>query len=429
MRKLIALSVITLQVVGTGAKAAPMLRDSSAGACDIAGFVAVPGTDICVRISGYVGAYAGLASDNVTGLGGWPSYGWDSVAAQTVHTTGDTLSLHAQARLGFDARQQTEYGTLRTFIEMQAEDANAATGAAFRLRHAFIQFGNWTFGKTTRLTAHPPAVPGATEFYGFLADPYRRLIQLRYTRSLGDGLTAAVALEDPAYAQRGDYVANWLSARATASGAPLAPPATGRPERDEIPAMVAALVIEGDWGSAKLAGGLRQNVYAMAGGAADRSIGWRLDAAANIVLTEKLNLLAMTYYAHGFNAHSSLGLGDVVWDSSVPGGRIGGAADEWMVMLGASYAVGPDLKASIAAAFARARPETTAGTALAAVPPGAADVEVLQLLGSLFWQPADKIEIGLDLGYTRVRYGVAAPSANAIDADAVSVAFQAIRRF
>ena len=399
--------------------------------CDITGFIELPGTDICFKIGGFARFLAGTATDNVTGLGPNSAYGWSDIGGNTIHTTDDTFVMHATARLNFDARTSTEYGIVRAFIEMQAEDNNASTGGPFELRHAFIQFGNWTFGKTDTLVAHGSSAPAYTDFIAHIGDPYGRSVQVRYTMPLGNGMTLAVALEDPAFGQAGEYTTNWAAA-ITAAGSPTVGGSAFVGERDEMPAILAALSFDGSWGSAQIAGGIRQNVYT-AGGIADRDIGWRVDAGANINLTSAITLLARAYYADGFNAHSSIALGDVI-KSALPGNFILDNVEEWMVMAGLSFAIMPDVTASISAAYAETEPGSTVGSQyFFTITPQHASVDVFQVVGNVFWTPVNNFELGVEVAYTDVGYNTAGPILGQIpapvDTDAFSVAFQATRSF
>ncbi|MGE0231086.1 MAG: DcaP family trimeric outer membrane transporter [Flavobacteriaceae bacterium] len=402
-------------LVATGAQAADMPKAPAREPvyrCDITGFIELPGTDICFKVGGFARFWAGAASDNVSGLGASRNYAWDDIGPNnTFHTTGDTFVMHAQARLNFDARTTTEYGIVRAFIEMQAEDTNASTGGPFNLRHAFIQFGNWTFGKTDTLFAHGASAPAKTEFITHIGDPYGRSVQVRYTMPLGNGMTLAVALEDPAFNQAGD-LAVFLAA----------PPFMGQ-ERDEMPAIVAALAFSGSWGSAQVAAGVRQNVYAalpLGTFVADREIGWRIDAGANIKVTSAVTLLARAYYSDGFNAHSSLAIGDII--SNAAGVLIADNVEEWMAMIGVAFDVSSDVTVNLSAAFADAEPGSLVGTGLLGTP-DMNGVEVFQVVGSVFWKPVKNLDLGVEVAYTDVDYGVP------VDFNAFSVAFQATRKF
>ena len=114
--------------------------------CDITGFIELPGTDVCFRISGRARLVTVVTQKN---LAGGAFYRPHQIRANG-HTGGtaaapDTFEMYATARLRFDARSATEWGTVRAYIELEAADNDGRTGGPLNLRHAFVQFGNWTF--------------------------------------------------------------------------------------------------------------------------------------------------------------------------------------------------------------------------------------------------------------------------------------------
>ena len=159
--------------------------------CDVygAGFYYIPGTETCLKIGGLVRYEIGF-SDN--------DDGWDK----------ETL-----ARLKFDARSETEYGTFKRYIEIQAstgggghfdgafvgvdDDGNSlythgwdyATGLS--LRHAYFELGGLLVGHTDTL------------FDGDLSGEFDlgggyRINQVRYTFDAGNGIAVSVGLEEEA---------------------------------------------------------------------------------------------------------------------------------------------------------------------------------------------------------------------------------------
>ena len=93
--------------------------------CDAygAGFFYIPGTETCLKISGYV-RYDARGGDNV--------YTGDEY---------DTWQKKTRATLRFDARSETELGTLRSFIESRFEFTNAVESTL--LPHAYIELGGF----------------------------------------------------------------------------------------------------------------------------------------------------------------------------------------------------------------------------------------------------------------------------------------------
>src|SRR5215510_10045114 len=90
--------------------------------CDLygAGFYYIPGSEICLKIGGYVQA----------------DYGWNVTGARTQHYSGaagaqdrtvNPYSTRHRAHFNFDSRTQTSYGTLRTYVAIHIDNENIGT--------------------------------------------------------------------------------------------------------------------------------------------------------------------------------------------------------------------------------------------------------------------------------------------------------------
>jgi len=80
------------------------------------GFYYIPGTDLCLKVGGYVrGEYAwnaGASQTNGPFQGGVAQQGYKD------RFDGEDWNMRTRAYAWFDSRQQTEYGTLRTYLQM-----------------------------------------------------------------------------------------------------------------------------------------------------------------------------------------------------------------------------------------------------------------------------------------------------------------------
>ena len=205
-----------------------------------AGFFYIPGTDTCLRVGGRVRAEY--------------TFGERWSAGQ------DSFGTRARGRIYIDARNQTAYGTLRTFVRYDlttntgsyryggsnagANRFNGVNGAnedAAALDSAFIQLGPLTAGKIQ-------------SFYSFYANDYgfqvlrtsdRQVNVLAYTATFGGGFSATISLEDPKTTGRGGttniFAANGLEVRNAYAGT-------------TYPDVVASLRVDQGWGSAQLSG-------------------------------------------------------------------------------------------------------------------------------------------------------------------------------
>jgi hypothetical protein len=156
--------------------------------CDLygAGFYYIPGTDICLKIGGYVRA----------------DYGWNVTGARTPHYSGAAgaqdrtvhpYSTRHRAHFNFDSRTQTAYGTLRTYVAVHVDNENQGTVTVNPSR-AFIQWAGFTFGHTKSFT-DVPGTPGDQTFKSLFQTQNQSdtgangTNQIAYTWELGNGMT------------------------------------------------------------------------------------------------------------------------------------------------------------------------------------------------------------------------------------------------
>jgi len=149
--------------------------------CDVygKGFYYIPGTETCLSISGYARFQVNVAGDPAINLEG------DDYQVRT----------RVRARLNFDAREETELGTLRAFVRLQATNTSG-DGNGVEIDQAYLQLGGLLMGY--RDTLWSSGIGGLED--GLLTDT--DLIvgdfntnQVNYTFALG-GFSATIGLED-----------------------------------------------------------------------------------------------------------------------------------------------------------------------------------------------------------------------------------------
>ena len=157
--------------------------------CDAygAGFFYIPGTETCLSISGYVWVQLGYTNQKLRGT---PNY--HQLAANSYNP-------YIRARVNFDARSDTEWGTLRSYIRVQSEwfsgvsaDANAVVD------QAFIELGGFRAGYTE--TAWNDAMHGGVANWGSHSDwgmsyGYQQRFLISYSFA-ANGFSATLSLED-----------------------------------------------------------------------------------------------------------------------------------------------------------------------------------------------------------------------------------------
>jgi hypothetical protein len=166
-----------------------------------AGFYYIPGTDMCIKVGGYVRSQAEWGSSNgiPAGTNNNPPTGPNTIVNGLFNRASSNFNFTGKAMLTVDARNQTEYGTVRGYISLGAQTVATAEASTFVADRAFIQFAGFTFGRavsffdpfytTERYTYSDPRTSGDTYNYGWFV--------MAYTASLGNGFSATISAEAP----------------------------------------------------------------------------------------------------------------------------------------------------------------------------------------------------------------------------------------
>ena len=99
-----------------------------------AGFYYIPGTDFCIKVGGWVRA------EYNANAGG--SFNPTAVIYSDNDRDSNNSTWRSRAQMTMDTRNQTEYGTLRTYISMGFTRTNG--GTAPYMPRAFIQWAGFT---------------------------------------------------------------------------------------------------------------------------------------------------------------------------------------------------------------------------------------------------------------------------------------------
>jgi Porin subfamily len=167
-----------------------------------AGFYYLPGTDICVKIGGYVrGQY-------YVGLGTSPSPGpffQGPGADQNTRFHGNTndFVLRARTIITMDSRAQTDWGTVRTYMNIgwtnNSPDflGDSGAGSTLYVNRAFIQWAGFTFGRAQSFYDEL-VVPSYTYYALYTPDTGDSGTNLAaYTTQWGNGISSTIAAESP----------------------------------------------------------------------------------------------------------------------------------------------------------------------------------------------------------------------------------------
>jgi Porin subfamily len=156
------------------------------------GFYYIPGTDMCIKIGGWVraeyayGTQSSFASGPFNGIN------------QQDRNTNNSL-WRARGYITADARNQTEYGTVRGYIALGLSTNNFGIDGAsntFSANRAFIQWAGFTFGLAQSF--YDFYSNAATSYWGFFpssdtGDP--GWLVAGYTAQFGNGFSGTIAAE------------------------------------------------------------------------------------------------------------------------------------------------------------------------------------------------------------------------------------------
>ena len=233
-----------------------------------AGFFYIPGTDTCLQVSGTMRAEFAFINNSrllfpvpstLSALSASTSAGRTIIPGRDR----DEIGYLARARLNVDARTQTAYGTLRTYVQYQidrlqglyagggpAGGANTFAnqgGNLALLRRGFIQFAGITAGR----------IQSFFDFYGdrlnYMGLADSDIIQnlFAYSYTAGGGLTATLSIEDRNARNLPQNIGNIIGG-ASAVAAPA------RYAGETVPDIVGQLNYTQKWGQAQLSAAYHQ---------------------------------------------------------------------------------------------------------------------------------------------------------------------------
>jgi len=224
-----------------------------------AGFWYVPGTDTCLKIGSFVRvqtAWNTDSSDTPIGAGGGQTGGRET------RTDTSNFGFRVRSGVSVDLRTQTEYGTLRSYMDVGAQWSTSASGAANNnttaadtlwVDRGFIQFAGFTAGRIRSyfdINSFSPYSYGSTRVNGDTGA--LGIYGLAYTADIGNGVTATISFEDSGLASggRGRLTLNMAMGELGAG-------ATSFDNKGpQAPDIIGALRIDQAWGYAQVSAAL-----------------------------------------------------------------------------------------------------------------------------------------------------------------------------
>jgi hypothetical protein len=229
-----------------------------------AGFWYVPGTDTCLKIGSYIREQVEWGAGN----GGVPiGFGSNDAAAAGRFTRTDTseLSMRTRASISVDLRTQTEYGTLRSYLEggfqASANNGSAPGNDVVYFDRGFIQFAGLTAGRIRSyfdINSLAPYSYGNSRVSGDTGA--LGLWGIAYTAQFGNGLSATLSFEDGGSTSQGNSPGQNSSRGALVANMAMGELGLGTIAYDnggwEMPDVIGALRIDQAWGYAQIAAAL-----------------------------------------------------------------------------------------------------------------------------------------------------------------------------
>jgi hypothetical protein len=413
--------------------------------CDAygAGFFYIPGGETCLRIDGYVRAdyRTGDAEFATKRRVTTTTRTAGTVTSQTSTLTKSNLSgpfvwndnlpannswfSRARALIHFDARTNTEFGLLRSYIEVYwTTSTGNFGGVSTDLDLAYVQWGGLTAGRAQSFYDYYTGYPYEMNFGDMASDTKTNL--LGYTFAFGNGVSASVSIEDTT--TNGGRRRNGVSALTEAASID---PVVGQPlwrqglvyGGNKYPDVVANLLIAQAWGTAKLAVAahhLQPNTTAIVtpgfnldanGVAQSRSVnddwGWAIQGSVEVNLpmigpSTKAALQAaygdgaLSYVAGNFVQVAGTNIGaDAVFN---PNGNVE-RTTAWVIMGGFTHSFTPAWQFDFNAGYGQVDGY------------GRRDYDQLEIAGSLRWKPVAGLQIGLAAEYRDVNFSSGTQSA------------------
>jgi hypothetical protein len=226
-----------------------------------AGFYYIPGTDICLKVGGWVRA----------------EYGWNANGNLTTTPVGDLNNRQtsntvwrSRGYITADARNQSAYGTVRGYIAVGLSTSTTGGDNAanqFDANRAFIQWAGFTFGRATSFyDFYNVAAVAYWGNYAFSDTGDSGYNVAAYTAQFGNGFSATISAENRRNTQifnaaggapgGGSLAGSLTPGSFTATGNTAT--AFGAYGGWQVPDILANVRIDQAWGSAQLMGALHQ---------------------------------------------------------------------------------------------------------------------------------------------------------------------------
>jgi hypothetical protein len=357
-----------------------------------AGFYYIPGTDTCLKVGGWV-----RAEYNINSNGSFNPYksGFFRTTDQTVNRSRGIMTM--------DARSQTEYGTLRSYIAGGFQSTNGTNGQIYHNR-AFVQWAGFTAGRAVSFFDFyvTPRYSNTTNVWGSDTGGGGDVV-FAYTAQLGNGLSASLSLED-------------ANTRRTQINTGTAYGGAGWPD------VAANLRVDQAWGSAQIMGAIHQvnaSYYVTPTTHPSDEVGWAVGGGLmlHIPWAKGDSFTTQVTYAEGALGYVGSGIGNFSIAQGSTGGYglaadaigdplgVGGLAltKGWSVVAGADHHWNPHWRTSLYGTYGAINYDDTAEGYLGTLAGFSHDFQFWQVGSRTVWTPVHNLDLSVDVMYNSLQ--------------------------
>jgi len=413
-----------------------------------AGFYYMPGTDTCLKVGGWVRAEYSYGNNG--------SFAWGWANADVNNRTTNNSVMRARGYITADAREQTEYGTLRSYIAVGISTSDVGADSpsnTFSANRAFIQFAGFTAGIAQSFYDFY-SVPASSFWGAFPAsdtgDPGWQVFA--YTAQFGNGLSASISAEE----RRDTQIVSAMTAFGTGGVT-----TTSSYGGFQAPDVVGNLRLDQAWGSAQVmaaAHNVNPTYYTAAPTANGPSDKWGYAVGAGLKLNAPMfgpgdyfqtqvnytngasRYVFMTPNSNWFKATgATFGFGvlsDGVYSAATAGSSVD-LTTAWGVNAAYDHHWSKAWKTSLYGGYAAVSYNTTANATLCTFEVGATGTcdnnwSTYWIGSRTQWNVTKNLYVGLDVMYSKLKSATtttAAGVASGNDVDNVAVRFRVHRDF
>jgi hypothetical protein len=252
----------------------------------IVGFT-LPGSDTCLKISGYLTAH--VEGGNLKEADRVDYSYYDSPQYKSGTFGRASLGFNTRLNLTLDLVSNTSYGPLAGHVELQSDYGSgydspgsaSAAGASTYVNRAYVTWAGLTAGRANSFFSSTGGGAAWNNIFSADQQGFNQPDVLAYTASFGGGFSATLAAQSPAQA------INYSTATIAHTSGSGSGPYNFAYNGTRVPDIVGSLDLAQGWGSAHVAGVAHYvdvNTETGGSGASQKVWGWAVDAGLSFNL-------------------------------------------------------------------------------------------------------------------------------------------------